>query len=332
MKILFLIPVHEKNEIVDDVIRNIQKYNPNDECYFCLIVDNAFKQFDFNYFSSVKNVIITEKENRDYGIEKLQKYITQIKPIICAYEFVKDKIDFEYVVIFHTSQLFVRTGFSNYIKNYETSLRPREWYLQNRFIVPYEKWTLNENCWNDTLKQLPKIIGKVLKWNCMFQMKTSSNFLIEEISKDYEKKFPYAFTPIFEMEILKNILLDYKNMNSYHYQCVEESFYRKNIFDFVVENIKNNLTVSLDVLSDFFSYANVEEILIPTLSNFKSKFVGNNTLYWIDNNEASDIHYWTERIDSNFSGTMKDYHFTVKSVPRNIQHPLREVIRHKLLS
>lgn len=326
MKILFLIPVHEKNEIVDDTIKNITKYNFNDDCYFCLIVNTMFKDFDYNYFSSIKNVIITEREYREVKISKLQKYITQIKALIESYIFVRDKIDFDYVVVFHTSQLFVKTGYSEYIKNYETSLRPREWYLKNRFFIPYEKWTLEENFWGDTLTNLHKFIGNNVNWNINFEKKFKPNTLIDEMSKSYETKFPYAFTPIFEMQALKNVLPDYRDMNFYHYQCIEESFYKKDIFDYVTETILNNLTLSLEDLSMFFGYANIEEIIIPTLSTFKSKFIGNNTLYWIENfNENKSYSQWLDILENK----LEKYHFTVKSVPREIDHTLREITREK---
>jgi hypothetical protein len=328
MKILFLIPVHEKNEIVEDTIRNITSYNPNDECFFTLIVNEEFQDFDEQKFSLLKNVLVV-KRTVSSTLESLKKYISQIKYLIYSYSLSKEKFNFDYVVVFHTSQLFVKKGYSDYIKNYDTSLRPREWYIQNRFPLEYRKWTPNDRQWNNTINYLGHFF-KMIAWKDTFNNRFTKDEFFEKICEDYQTKFHYLFTPLFEMELFKNVFYDQFNLNNYHYQCIEESFYKKEIFDYIEHVCNNELTLSLDEISNFFTYANIEEIIIPTLAVKSSVRIGNNTLKWIENIDCELLDTIEDYEFSNLVDSMEDYQFSIKSVPRDVMHPVRNIVRNNI--
>lgn len=115
MKILFYIPCHENNDCVYDTIQNIKKFTPNVEHCFCIHVNPVFHDFDYNRFSNIENVIITRFQTICY-----EKFESQLENIIKSYTKSKEVFgEFDYFCIFHTSQLFFKYGFEEYIKDYD---------------------------------------------------------------------------------------------------------------------------------------------------------------------------------------------------------------------
>ena len=255
VNILFIIPAHESNECLLDTINNVIQYNPDVKCHFVIHITQSFKDFDDTLFKDMENVYITKHLDNRRGI----KYESQLESIIKSYSYAKTKVsNFEYVKIFHTSELFVKYGFYDYIKNYDFSYKGPEG----------------------------------------------------------EEPLPQRYHPIIELAAFRHVLKDYQNPDSYRYQMVESGFYSKFVFDVIESTIYNDLTVSVDKLNNYFNYTPIEEIVIPTLSisakNYFNLKQGKNVLNFpIDTN--------------NF--TMLPHQFTVKSVPRDINHPLRVKVR-----
>jgi hypothetical protein len=256
-KILFIIPAHESNECLVDTVNNILKYNPDVECYFVIHITRSFADFNDTLFVNNRNVVVAKYLDDRSG----NKYESQLESLIKSYTYAKTKFsDFDYVKIFHTSELFVRYGFYDYIKNYDLSYKEPE----------------------------------------------------------HEEPLPQRYHPIMEMGAMRHILQHYQDPNSYRYQMVEAGFYSKFVFDDIEDCVYNSLSVPVDKLNSFFNYTPIEEIVIPTLSiatkNFYKLKQGKNVLKFpINPDEAF---------------TLEDNHFTVKSVPRNIDHPLRVSIRN----
>lgn len=130
VKVLFIIPAHESNDCLDDTINNVKKYNQDIEPLFAIHVNVGFNDFDEQRFTQ-KNMVFMYCEDDMTGV----KFESQLSPLLRTYKLAKNTFGdvFEYVKIFHTSELFLRTGFYNYIKDYETSFDPRSDGLPQRY-------------------------------------------------------------------------------------------------------------------------------------------------------------------------------------------------------
>jgi len=96
-----------------------------------------------------------------------------------------------------------------------------------------------------------------------------------------------------------------------YYQGVELGFFSKEIFEHIVEDC-NKFPVNIEDVNNFFNYTPVEEVIMPTIAMKYAKRIGRNV-----NVMKMDIE------DINLTGTC----FTLKSVPRDINHPVRVRVR-----
>lgn len=255
--ILFIVPAHEGNECLLDTVNNVIKYNPDVRCYFVVHITQSFKAFNEALFLDNKNVLVVKHLDNRVG----NKYESQLESLIKSYTAAKNHFDtFDYVKIFHTSELFVRYGFYDYIKNYDLSYKEPE----------------------------------------------------------YEEPLPQRYHPIMEMGAMRHILQHYQDTNSYRYQMVEAGFYSKFVFDDIEDCVYNSLSVPLTQLNNYFNYTPIEEIVIPTLS------IGIKNTYNLK--QGKNVLKFPINPDEAF--TLDDNHFTVKSVPRDINHPLRVSVRN----
>lgn len=120
--IVFSIPVHEKPEVVFDTILNYTYFNSN-----CAIVLHIAQKFDFNngcidketFFrklSSFKNVFINPKSVRTGYGDIIQAHIAN-------YQYIKDVIDFDYIALGASNDLFIKKGLYDYISPYRAGLK-----------------------------------------------------------------------------------------------------------------------------------------------------------------------------------------------------------------
>lgn len=120
MSILFSCPVHENNEIVRDTLANARKYNPG--CIFVLHVSNEFKNFDFS-IGDEPDVLINPVH-----FHTIHSRTSHVPIHLTNYECaIDEKVEFDYVCVLHTSEMFIKYGMEDYIKNYEYSL----WFNQD---------------------------------------------------------------------------------------------------------------------------------------------------------------------------------------------------------
>lgn len=248
VKVLFIIPAHESNDCLEDTINNVKKFNQDIESLFAIHVNVGFKDFDEKRFTQ-KNVVFMHCKDKMQGV----KYESQLSPLLRTYKLAKHAFgdDIKYVKIFHTSELFVRHGFYDYIKDYDTSFDPRT------------------------------------------------------------DELPQRYWPIFEMRLFQNVLGE-NFQNKIYYQGVELGFFSKEIFDIIEDVSYNKLTVPCEELNKLFSYTPIEEIVIPTIAMNFAKRIGRNV-----NLMKPDMGY------VNLDGSL----FTIKSIPRDINHPVRVKVR-----
>lgn len=135
VKVLFIVPAHESNDCLEDTINNVRKYNQDIEPLFAIHVNVGFKDFDEKRFTQ-KNIVFMHCKDDMSGV----KFESQLSPLIRTYKLAKESfgVDFEYVKIFHTSELFVRHGFYNYIKDFDTAFDTRTDGLPQRYYPIFD--------------------------------------------------------------------------------------------------------------------------------------------------------------------------------------------------
>jgi hypothetical protein len=256
-RLLFIIPVHENNDCLMDTINNVTKFNADSDCYFVLNIAGSFVDFDAPRFLDLANVFVGRNLDQRRGY----RYESQLESYIKAYTLAKQHIkDFDYVKFHHTSELFIKHGFYNYIKHYDFAYK----------------------------------------------------------DKNLEEPLPQRYYKIIELGTFKDVIDNYHIPDSYRYQLVEAAFYSKFVFDFIEDYVYNKLHTDVGSLNKIFDYTPIEEIVIPTLSiecaKKHSLRQGNNVLQY-----AIDI----------FNVKLEPWQFSIKHVPRDYNHPLRQEMRRK---
>ena len=105
--ILFSIPVHENQQIINNQIENILNFNPN--CKIILHINKSFKTFN-PMLTSYKNVYINSRQfNYQYSKGLFLIHINNF------YEAISLDINFSYFVILSSNEMFIRSGANLYI-------------------------------------------------------------------------------------------------------------------------------------------------------------------------------------------------------------------------
>lgn len=111
----FSIPVHEKQDVINNQIENILNFNPCAK--IILHVNKSFKEFkkgDTQY----DNVYINRKQyNYVFGKGLLWIHIQNFK------EMIELNVDFKYFVILSSNEMFIRHGCAEYIKKWCNGLQ-----------------------------------------------------------------------------------------------------------------------------------------------------------------------------------------------------------------
>lgn len=136
VKLLFIVTAHENNDCVEDTINNIKKFNTDVEPLIAIHTSEKFRDFDEERFSNIHNVTFIRNQAKTFN----SRWESLLLPILRTYQYAKRRFgdDFEYVKVFHTSELFVRHGFYDYIKNYDTSFDPRTDALPERYYPIFQ--------------------------------------------------------------------------------------------------------------------------------------------------------------------------------------------------
>lgn len=120
-KILFSIPVHEKLEVVLDQVINIQTLNPG-----CCTVLHLSPVFDYEHsklsldeFTGVINtmggVILNPVSVRTGFFDIIQAHIAN-------FNYASTVIDFDYIALLASNEMFVKPGLYDYMKNYDAGV------------------------------------------------------------------------------------------------------------------------------------------------------------------------------------------------------------------
>lgn len=108
-KLLFSIPIHEKQDIVNNQIENIMNYNPNANIIYH--INKTYTEFD-HQLSNYKNVYFNSKSFH-YIYAKGLLWIHAQNFL----EAIRLNIDFDYFIIYSSNEMFIRHGLISYIEN-----------------------------------------------------------------------------------------------------------------------------------------------------------------------------------------------------------------------
>ena len=134
-KLLFSIPVHEEQDVINNQIENILNNNPNSK--IILHINKSFSNF-VNKITNYENVFFNPiKYSYSFGKGLLFIHINNFL------EAIKLNIDFEYFIILSSNEMFIKKGLIDYIEKWGNGLQ----------IVKYDSlnsWhNFNKNLEND---------------------------------------------------------------------------------------------------------------------------------------------------------------------------------------
>lgn len=117
-RIMFSIPVHERPDVIIDQIENINHYNPH--CAVVLHISKAFNDKRSHITIKKFREIIAEKDNVFINPIQLETtYGNIVHTHISNFYHSISISDFDYFALLSSNELFVRSGMSDTISNYE---------------------------------------------------------------------------------------------------------------------------------------------------------------------------------------------------------------------
>ena len=199
MKILVSIPVHEKPDVINDLILNIRKYVKN-PVIVLHISDSFYSQYNENDIIHDDDVLI----NPEHLITSWGNiYTTHIS----NFRYAKKSVEFDYILLQASNDMFVRNGIEEYIAKYDAGF--------NRRII-----------WQDGSLWWPAACA------------------VQDIA-------------------LKKIM-DYCGVTRIVASQVEGSFYKKEVFEYIV-NVLEYVITKDDILK--FNFYSREEVYYSTIAS-----------------------------------------------------------------
>ena len=123
-KIVFSIAAHERYESIIDLIENINKFNEG-----CAIVVHLSSRFVNNSLISEETFLSIINSYSNVFINPNRQKTSLYSQLLVHYvnfTYIKDKIEFEYFSICNSNDLYVKSGFYEYIKNYDYMVEHRK--------------------------------------------------------------------------------------------------------------------------------------------------------------------------------------------------------------
>jgi hypothetical protein len=262
--LLFSIPVHEKQDIINNHIENILNYNPNSK--IILHINKSFKSFN-NNLSLYKNVYINSISlNYEHSKGLLLIHINNFL------EAIKLNIDFKYFIIISSNEMFIKYGLIHYIDKYKNGVQ----------IIEFNKYI----DWHNFHKNIEKdetIINMIneLNLNTIYGGQTEGQFyeknIFQRISDIYLKYFGRKELNNFETE---EVII----------QTIFKSFNIDYAKPFTLQNYSNKINYDINFIDNIIN----NSIIIPN-NNIKSTLISPHV-----NNDTSSI-FSIKRIDRSFN-------------------------------
>lgn len=141
--IVFSIPVHEKYEVVIDLILNVFHYNPS--CAIVLHYANGFREakssISFDEFESaikrIGSVYVNPETVRTGMYDIIQAHVSN-------FHYIKSLTDFDYFALTASNELFIKEGLYNHIYGYDAGVS----YID---VDTTKDWIISELAKQDTV-------------------------------------------------------------------------------------------------------------------------------------------------------------------------------------
>jgi hypothetical protein len=231
--LLFSIPIHENQDIINNQIENIFNYNPNSN--IILHVNKSFKSFN-NSLTSYKNVYINSVSlDYKYGKGLLLIHINNFL------EAINLNINFKYFIIVSSNEMFIKYGLINYIEKFKNGLQ----------LVKFDK-NINWHNFHKNIEKDKTVITMIneLNLNTIYGGQTEGQFyqkyIFQKISDIYLKYFGNKELNNFETE---EILV----------QSIFKSFNIDHTKPFTLQNYSNNLLFDINFIDNIIN----NSIIIP---------------------------------------------------------------------
>lgn len=265
-KLLFSIPVHENQEIINNQIENILNYNPNAK--IIIHVNKSFlKNFDLTK-TNYENVYVNSKSfNYTYSKGLLWIHINNFLEAITL------NLDFNYFIILSSNEMFIKHGLNLYIETYKNGAQ----------IIEYD---IN-NLWHNFHKNLEKDekIIKMLEYiglNCFYGGQTEGQFyekvIFQKISDIYLNFFGTLEINNFETEEIIS-------------QTIFKSFNIEYGLPFTLQNYSNKM----DFTEDLIENIRANKIIVEHNKTFKEALESAHS-----NKDCSSV-YSIKRVERTFN-------------------------------
>ena len=262
--LLFSIPVHEKQDIINNQIENILNYNPNSN--IILHINKSFKSFNSN-LTCYKNVYINSVSlNYEYAKGLLLIHINNFL------EGIRQNINFKYFIILSSNEMFIKYGLIHYIEKYKNGLQ----------IVQFDK-NIEWHNFHKNIEKDDAIINMLdeLNLNTFYGGQTEGQFyekdIFQKISNIYFKHFGIKELNNFETE---EIVI----------QTIFKSFNIEYSLPFTLQNYSNSLNFNEKFINNIIN----NNVIIPN-NNINSTLISPHV-----NNDATSI-FSIKRIDRSFN-------------------------------
>jgi len=263
--ILFSIPVHEKQDIINNHIENILNYNPNSN--IIIHINKSYKNFN-PLLTSYKNVYINRNSfNYQYSKGLLWIHINNFL------EAIRLNISFKYFVIISSNEMFIKYGLNKYINKFKNGLQ----------IIKYDPLIK----WHNFQKNIEKTnemksLLKDINLNTFYGGQTEGQFyekdIFQEISNIYIKHYESKELNSFETE---EVIA----------QTIFKSFNINYGLPITLQNYSNNI-----IFSDFFiEQLRLDNIIIP------NNFINETLLESAHINQDCKSIFSIKRVDRSFN-------------------------------
>jgi hypothetical protein len=263
-KLLFSIPVHENQNIINNQIENILNFNPNSK--IILHVNKNFNIFN-NNLTNYKNVYInTKRFNYIFAKGLLWIHINNFL------EAVSLNLNFEYFIIISSNEMFIKNGLNKYIENTKNGLQIVEFDINNKWHNFHKKLEDDE---------IIKNLLKDLNLNNFYGGQTEGQFYEKDVFKN-----------------IANIYLKYFGNKELHNfeteeiipQTIFKSFNISNSLPFTLQNYSNRIIYTEEFIKDL-----VENNII-----IENNYLDNTLYSCHTGNDCSSI-FSIKRVDRNFN-------------------------------
>lgn len=186
MKILVSIPVHEKPDVINDMLQNIKKYIPNS----IIILHISYSFYDcYNEDDIIKDesVIINPKHLKTSWGNIYQTHI-------CNFLYACQIVDFDYILLQASNDMFINFGIQEYMEKYTAGFNRRFIWQDASLWWPaacaVNDITLKKIMTNHGITRIvaSQVEGSFYKKNIFA---TIANILVNEITEEDEKNFNF---------------------------------------------------------------------------------------------------------------------------------------------